>query len=115
MSRSSNLSDGLRSDKVASQKLKSSGSPRVNQDDDITALQVRNLSGEWISAPPIPGAFVCNEVIFQWFVRVNSASSYQQFSKISGLRSLLLRDKLRCSSGASGYLCREDWRNCKVW
>ncbi|KAE9466873.1 hypothetical protein C3L33_01259, partial [Rhododendron williamsianum] len=32
----------------------------VNQDDDITALQVRNKSGEWISAPPIPGTFVCN-------------------------------------------------------
>ncbi|KAL5556941.1 hypothetical protein UlMin_039177 [Ulmus minor] len=32
----------------------------VNQDDDITALQVRNRSGEWISAPPVPGTFVCN-------------------------------------------------------
>nr|XP_043606313.1 probable 2-oxoglutarate-dependent dioxygenase At3g50210 isoform X2 [Erigeron canadensis] len=32
----------------------------VNQDDGITALQVRNLSGEWISAVPIPGTFVCN-------------------------------------------------------
>ncbi|XP_047310775.1 probable 2-oxoglutarate-dependent dioxygenase At3g50210 [Impatiens glandulifera] len=32
----------------------------VNQDADITALQVRNVSGEWISAPPIPGTFVCN-------------------------------------------------------
>ncbi|MCD7455523.1 hypothetical protein HAX54_028507 [Datura stramonium] len=32
----------------------------VNQDDDIVALQVRNKSGEWISAPPIPGTFVCN-------------------------------------------------------
>ncbi|XP_027151646.1 probable 2-oxoglutarate-dependent dioxygenase At3g50210 [Coffea eugenioides] len=32
----------------------------VNQDDGITALQVKNLSGEWISAPPIPGTFVCN-------------------------------------------------------
>ncbi|CAI9110210.1 OLC1v1010201C3 [Oldenlandia corymbosa var. corymbosa] len=32
----------------------------VNQDDGITALQVRNKSGEWISAPPIPGSFVCN-------------------------------------------------------
>ncbi|XP_065876233.1 probable 2-oxoglutarate-dependent dioxygenase At3g50210 isoform X2 [Euphorbia lathyris] len=32
----------------------------VNQDDDITALQVRNMSGEWIPAPPIPGTFVCN-------------------------------------------------------
>ncbi|KAK9228328.1 hypothetical protein WN944_021278 [Citrus x changshan-huyou] len=32
----------------------------VNQDDDITALEVRNMSGEWISAPPIPGTFVCN-------------------------------------------------------
>ncbi|KAI4314990.1 hypothetical protein L6164_027844 [Bauhinia variegata] len=32
----------------------------LNQDDDINALQVRNLSGEWISAPPVSGAFVCN-------------------------------------------------------
>ncbi|KAG8384348.1 hypothetical protein BUALT_Bualt04G0108800 [Buddleja alternifolia] len=32
----------------------------VNQDDDITALQVRNNNGEWISAVPIPGTFVCN-------------------------------------------------------
>ncbi|OMP01945.1 hypothetical protein COLO4_11463 [Corchorus olitorius] len=24
------------------------------------AIDVRNLSGEWISAPPIPGTFVCN-------------------------------------------------------
>nr|POE71523.1 putative 2-oxoglutarate-dependent dioxygenase [Quercus suber] len=32
----------------------------INQDDEITALQIRNLSGEWISAPPIPGTFVCN-------------------------------------------------------
>ncbi|KAE8673986.1 putative 2-oxoglutarate-dependent dioxygenase [Hibiscus syriacus] len=23
-------------------------------------MQVRNQSGEWISAPPIPGTFVCN-------------------------------------------------------
>ncbi|KAL2522726.1 putative 2-oxoglutarate-dependent dioxygenase [Forsythia ovata] len=32
----------------------------VNQDDDITALQVRNCNGEWISAVPVPGTFVCN-------------------------------------------------------
>ncbi|XP_010503690.1 PREDICTED: probable 2-oxoglutarate-dependent dioxygenase At3g49630 isoform X2 [Camelina sativa] len=32
----------------------------VNQDDDKTALQVKNLSGDWISAIPIPGSFVCN-------------------------------------------------------
>lgn len=32
----------------------------VNQADDIHALQVRNRCGEWISAPPVPGAFVCN-------------------------------------------------------
>ncbi|KAJ7952825.1 2-oxoglutarate (2OG) and Fe(II)-dependent oxygenase superfamily protein [Quillaja saponaria] len=29
-------------------------------DDDINVLQVRNLSGEWISAPPVSGSFVCN-------------------------------------------------------
>ncbi|CAL5197730.1 unnamed protein product [Lathyrus oleraceus] len=32
----------------------------LNQDDDINALQVKNLSGEWISASPVPGSFVCN-------------------------------------------------------
>ncbi|XP_021735036.1 probable 2-oxoglutarate-dependent dioxygenase At3g50210 isoform X2 [Chenopodium quinoa] len=32
----------------------------VNQDDSITALRVRNHSGEWIWAPPISGTFVCN-------------------------------------------------------
>ncbi|XVF61228.1 hypothetical protein PTKIN_Ptkin08bG0113100 [Pterospermum kingtungense] len=32
----------------------------INQDDHITALEVRNLSGEWIAATPIPGTFVCN-------------------------------------------------------
>uniref|UniRef100_A0A0E0QNF6 Fe2OG dioxygenase domain-containing protein n=1 Tax=Oryza rufipogon TaxID=4529 RepID=A0A0E0QNF6_ORYRU len=32
----------------------------VNQDDDICALEVRNQSGEWIYAKPIPGTFVCN-------------------------------------------------------
>ncbi|OAY77077.1 putative 2-oxoglutarate-dependent dioxygenase [Ananas comosus] len=32
----------------------------VNQDDDICALEVRNRSGEWIYAVPIPGTFVCN-------------------------------------------------------
>ncbi|XP_021275364.1 probable 2-oxoglutarate-dependent dioxygenase At3g50210 [Herrania umbratica] len=32
----------------------------INQDNDITALEVRNLSGEWIAAIPIPGTFVCS-------------------------------------------------------
>eukprot|EP00210_Caulerpa_lentillifera_P000799 g773.t1 len=32
----------------------------VNQDDHITALQVKNASGEWINAQPIPGSLVCN-------------------------------------------------------
>ncbi|OMP01944.1 Isopenicillin N synthase [Corchorus olitorius] len=32
----------------------------VNQDDDITALEVQDLYGEWIPATPIPGTFVCN-------------------------------------------------------
>ncbi|ONK60407.1 uncharacterized protein A4U43_C08F18110 [Asparagus officinalis] len=32
----------------------------VNQDEDIHALQVRNRSGDWIFAVPIPGTFVCN-------------------------------------------------------
>ncbi|CAL5228420.1 g11552 [Coccomyxa viridis] len=32
----------------------------VNQDPDIPALQVKNARGEWITAAPIPGTFVCN-------------------------------------------------------
>ncbi|XP_017975047.1 PREDICTED: probable 2-oxoglutarate-dependent dioxygenase At3g49630 [Theobroma cacao] len=32
----------------------------INQDNDITALEVKNLSGEWIPATPSPGTFVCN-------------------------------------------------------
>eukprot|EP01026_Neomeris_dumetosa_P083662 TRINITY_DN9742_c0_g1_i3.p1 TRINITY_DN9742_c0_g1~~TRINITY_DN9742_c0_g1_i3.p1 ORF type:complete len:341 (-),score=21.86 TRINITY_DN9742_c0_g1_i3:67-1089(-) len=32
----------------------------VNQDEDVSALQVQNTNGEWINADPIPGAFVCN-------------------------------------------------------
>jgi hypothetical protein len=32
----------------------------VNQEAHMTALQVKNAAGQWISAPPVPGTFVCN-------------------------------------------------------
>ena len=32
----------------------------VNQEDGISALQAKNSQGKWVSADPIPGAFVCN-------------------------------------------------------
>jgi len=32
----------------------------VNQDPGVRALQVKNARGEWVDAPPIEGAFVCN-------------------------------------------------------
>lgn len=32
----------------------------VNQDMHVSALQVKNQQGQWISADPIPGTFVCN-------------------------------------------------------
>lgn len=36
--------------------------------DDVGGLQIRNSAGEWIEAPPIPGAFVCNigEMMARW-------------------------------------------------
>lgn len=42
----------------------------VNQEDGISALQAKNSRGQWVSADPIPGAFVCNigdmlKVLFQ--------------------------------------------------
>ena len=32
----------------------------VNQDGHVAALQVKNAAGRWVTADPIPGAFVCN-------------------------------------------------------
>ena len=32
----------------------------VNQEPHVAALQVKNAAGQWITAHPIPGAFVCN-------------------------------------------------------
>lgn len=32
----------------------------VNQESHVAALQVKNADGQWITAHPIPGAFVCN-------------------------------------------------------
>jgi hypothetical protein len=36
-------------------------------------LKVRNLSGEWISAPPIPGTFVCNigDMLKVWLCKIS--------------------------------------------
>ncbi|KAA3473779.1 putative 2-oxoglutarate-dependent dioxygenase [Gossypium australe] len=86
----------------------------INQDDDITALEIKNSSGEWIPATPIPGTFVSNigamlKVLLiksiqltlflrrdvhvvvdmvQWHIRANPAPSNKQFSKISSLGGL---------------------------
>mmetsp|Transcript_49510 Transcript_49510/g.92259 ORF Transcript_49510/g.92259 Transcript_49510/m.92259 type:complete len:375 (-) Transcript_49510:74-1198(-) len=32
----------------------------VNQDEELSALQVKNAAGEWVDAAPVPGTFVCN-------------------------------------------------------
>jgi hypothetical protein len=39
----------------------------------VNLFKIRNLSGEWISAPPIPGTFVCNigdmlKVYYTWIL-----------------------------------------------
>jgi hypothetical protein len=33
---------------------------QVNQDEHVSALQVRNAQGRWVDAPPLPGTLVCN-------------------------------------------------------
>ncbi len=32
----------------------------VNQESHAAALQVRNAAGDWLTPPPLPGAYVCN-------------------------------------------------------
>eukprot|EP01023_Acetabularia_acetabulum_P000563 TRINITY_DN10231_c0_g1_i2.p2 TRINITY_DN10231_c0_g1~~TRINITY_DN10231_c0_g1_i2.p2 ORF type:complete len:357 (-),score=53.37 TRINITY_DN10231_c0_g1_i2:292-1362(-) len=46
----------------------------VNQDEDVSALQVKNADGQWIDAEPIKGAFVCN---IGDMMRIWTAGQYQ--------------------------------------
>ncbi|KAF8369704.1 hypothetical protein HHK36_032273 [Tetracentron sinense] len=52
----------------------------VNQDDNVTALEVQNRSGEWIPAVPIPGTFVCNigDMLKIWSNVVEPLEFYKQ-------------------------------------
>ncbi|KAF4364647.1 hypothetical protein G4B88_028570 [Cannabis sativa] len=75
----------------------------LNQEDGINALEVRNLSGKWISAPPIPGTFVCNigdmlkvEKILDLVVSYSRNQYYFEL-KLKGFR-ILSFDKLQIYS-----------------
>ncbi|MEP3786401.1 2-oxoglutarate and iron-dependent oxygenase domain-containing protein [Ascidiaceihabitans sp.] len=44
------------------------GALTILKQDDVGGLQVQNLAGEWINAPPLPGTFVCNigDLLERW-------------------------------------------------
>jgi isopenicillin N synthase-like dioxygenase len=44
------------------------GSLTILLTDDVGGLEVRRRDGEWIKAPPIPGAFICNigDCLMRW-------------------------------------------------
>ena len=44
------------------------GALTILKQDDVGGLQVQNLSGDWIDAPPIAGTFVCNigDLLERW-------------------------------------------------
>jgi isopenicillin N synthase-like dioxygenase len=57
----------------------------LRQDDNIQALQVRNRSGVWIDAPPIPGTYVVNigDLMARW-TNGAFASTYHRVANLSG-------------------------------
>ncbi|KAJ6740360.1 2-OXOGLUTARATE (2OG) AND FE(II)-DEPENDENT OXYGENASE SUPERFAMILY PROTEIN [Salix purpurea] len=81
----------------------------VNQDDGITALQVRNQSGEWISAPPIPGTFVCNigDMLKIWSNGIYDSTLHRVINSSPKYRvcvAYFYEPNFRCCSGASRCL-----------
>ncbi|HTV76726.1 MAG TPA: 2-oxoglutarate and iron-dependent oxygenase domain-containing protein [Steroidobacteraceae bacterium] len=57
----------------------------ILRQDDVQALQVRNRSGEWIDAPPIPGSYVVNigDLMARW-TNGAFASTYHRVANLSG-------------------------------
>jgi isopenicillin N synthase-like dioxygenase len=57
----------------------------LRQDDRVQALQVRNRSGQWIDAPPIPGSYVVNigDLMARW-TNGAFASTYHRVANLSG-------------------------------
>jgi isopenicillin N synthase-like dioxygenase len=57
----------------------------ILRQDEIKALQVRNRSGVWIDAPPIPGSYVVNigDLMARW-TNGAFASTYHRVANLSG-------------------------------
>jgi isopenicillin N synthase-like dioxygenase len=57
----------------------------ILRQDDVRALQVRNRSGEWIDAPPIPGSYVVNigDLMARW-TNGAFASTFHRVANLSG-------------------------------
>ncbi|KAF8407736.1 hypothetical protein HHK36_006871 [Tetracentron sinense] len=60
----------------------------VNQDDDITALEVLNRRDEWIPAVPVPGAFLCNigDMLNIWSNGMYTATTHRVINSSSKYR-----------------------------
>jgi len=77
--------------------------------DEVPALQVRNRSGDWIDAPPVPGAFVVNigDLMARWTNGI-FASTPHRVANLSGRA----RHSIPCFVGANADAVIEALPSC---
>ena len=59
------------------------GALTILMQDSLGGLQVQNLAGDWIEAPPIPGTFVCNigDLLNRWTNELLSSNLHRVINR----------------------------------